>query len=142
MNSIDPTTALAAALRAQFARLHARGPDGTPAKLARPVASPAQNRYPQTSKDGRATTEGGKEDLATNVAKRVGAIDPSDPDRRRKAFTAFLESLLLDEWGAQLINDPAFHQLVADVQGQMTTDPSQQPLIDRATDLLLATPQR
>src|SRR5688572_7881397 len=44
-------------------------------------------------KDGPRAPAG--ESLAGIVARRVLAIDPGDPDRRRKAFRVFLESVLL-----------------------------------------------
>lgn len=73
------------------------------------------------------------------MARRVAGIAPDDPLRRRKALRVFLESLLLDEWGSQLINDPGFHQLVSKVQDELEANPSMQPLIEEVVDRLLDT---
>jgi hypothetical protein len=79
--------------------------------------------------------------LGAVVARRIQAIDPNDPDRRRKAFRVFLESVLLAELGEALINDPAFYQLVDQVQGQMHSDADLARAMDEAADLLLARPR-
>jgi len=76
-------------------------------------------------------------DLAAVIARRVQAIDAADPDAGRRAFRLFLESVLLLELGEDLINDPAFYQLVDDVEGQMRADTELAPLMERAGDLLL-----
>jgi hypothetical protein len=75
------------------------------------------------------------------IARRVQAIDPGDPDRRRKAFRVFLESVLLAELGEALINDPGFYQLVDQVQSRMQTDADLARAMDEAADLLLARPR-
>ena len=67
----------------------------------------------------------------------MAVIEHSDPDRRRKALRVFLESLLLKEWGQQLINDPGFQQLVDGVQVQMEADAALRPLMEQAADRLL-----
>ncbi len=79
--------------------------------------------------------------LGAVIARRIQAIDPSDPDRRRKAFRVFLESVLLAELGEALINDPAFYQLVDQVQAQMHSDADLARAMDEAADLLLARPR-
>jgi hypothetical protein len=71
----------------------------------------------------------------------VLVIDPDDPQRERKAFRIFLESVLLAELGDELINDPAFYQMVEDVQLQMEGDPELASAISQAAKLLLA-PQK
>lgn len=77
------------------------------------------------------------ETLADVVARRIGAIDAADPDRRRKAFRVFLESVLLAELGEALINDPAFYQIVDQVLAAMEADEELAPAIDEAAGLLL-----
>jgi hypothetical protein len=79
--------------------------------------------------------------LGAVIARRVQAIDPDDPDRRRKAFRVFLESVLLVELGEALINDPGFYQLVDQVQTRMQTDADLARAMDEAADLLLARPR-
>lgn len=75
--------------------------------------------------------------LDVTVARRVRAIDPQDPDRRRKAMRVFLESVLLAELGESLINDDGFYQLVEQVQQQMAADSGLAEIMDQAADLLL-----
>jgi hypothetical protein len=75
------------------------------------------------------------------ITRRVQAIDPDDPDRRRKAFRVFLESVLLAELGEALINDAGFYQLVDQVQTRMQADAELARAMDEAADLLLARPR-
>lgn len=78
------------------------------------------------------------QDLGEAIAVRVAAIDPFDPDRPRKAFRAFLESVFIAEFGADLINDAGFHQLVERIHREMERDPALAKLIDQASAALLA----
>jgi hypothetical protein len=93
----------------------------------------------RASRRGTSTSQAAqtREDLATRIARRVAVIDKGDPDRRRKAFRVFLESLMLDEWGAQLLNDPGFHQLVDTVQAQMESNAELRSLMNEASERLL-----
>lgn len=74
------------------------------------------------------------------VGQRVKALDPDDPKRGRKAFRIFLESVLLSEFGEDLINDPGFYQMVDDVQTAMEQEPQIADAIGKAVTLLLAAP--
>lgn len=86
----------------------------------------------------RSNTRSGKGSVLSGlIAKRVGALDKADPDRGRKAFRIFLESILLAEFGDALINDPAFYQMVDDVQIQMEKNPDVAALMRQATTQLL-----
>lgn len=80
--------------------------------------------------------------LQALVVQRVRAIGDEDPQRRRKAFRIFLESILSAELGGQLINDPAFHQMVDNVQQSMEANPELLPAIERAGDFLLASARK
>lgn len=71
------------------------------------------------------------------LARRVSAISPDDPRRRQKAFRAFVEMRLLDEFGAQLANDAAFQQLVDDVVLGMDADAALRGEIEALADRLL-----
>lgn len=77
-------------------------------------------------------------DLFTLVGQRVKAIDPDDPQRGRKAFRVFLESVLVAELDESLINDPQFYRVVDDVQRQMEADPQVAASIDAAIRHLMA----
>lgn len=70
------------------------------------------------------------------LQQRVAALDPADPQRGRKAFRIFLESVLLAEFGEELINDPAFYAMVDQVQLAMEDDPQIAGTIARAADSL------
>ncbi|SEL71551.1 hypothetical protein SAMN05216359_114117 [Roseateles sp. YR242] len=84
--------------------------------------------------------EGGRQAVASLVLRRIKFIEPTDPDRRRKAFRIFIESVLLFELGNELINDPKFYDLVDEVESRMRGEPSLVNSIDHAADLLLAAP--
>lgn len=71
------------------------------------------------------------------ITRRVKAIAPDDPRRGRKAFQIFLESILIANFGEQLINDPAFYQLVDRIQTSMESDAELRQLIDAAISHLL-----
>jgi hypothetical protein len=55
---------------------------------------------------------------------RVRSIASDDPQREHKAFRMFLEATLLEQFGSDVINDPAFYQLVDQVHTQMCNDPA------------------
>lgn len=61
-------------------------------------------------------------DLASVVAQRIQALAKDDPQRKRKAVRIFLESLLLEHMGPELLRDPSFAALVDTVHGQMEQD--------------------
>lgn len=81
------------------------------------------------------------ETLEALIGQRINSIDRDDPNRGRKAFRVFLESVLLSHFGEHLINDPKFYQLVDDVQASMEADAELRKLVDSAIQhLLSATP--
>jgi hypothetical protein len=123
MTRIDGTARLAEIIRRQV--------DAARDAARRPSANDQATR----AAGGGAPTGTGP--LADVVARRIRGIDEADPDRRRKAFRIFLESALLAELGQQLINDPGFYELVAQVQAQMEADTALASAIDEAGDLLL-----
>ena len=116
MSGVSSVGQLVAVIQSQFAT-----------KL-RPAAAKRGSR--------RAATAGGQS-LAQLIELRVAQIDLEDPNRGRKAFRVFLEAVLLQELGGDLNADPAFHQLVDDVQRALEADVRCQPLIqDAITNLL------
>lgn len=123
MTRIDAAARLAEIIRRQVDAARDAG--------RRPPTAGSRPRTP----DGAASTSSGL--LAAVVARRIRAIDETDPDRRRKAFRVFLESVLLAELGQTLINDPGFYQLVEQVQVQMEADTGLAQAIDEAGELLL-----
>jgi hypothetical protein len=123
VTSIDPATQLAALIRVQVASLRRR--EEVKTKIGRrPAAAPDK-------------TSGAPRDLAALVAQRIRSIAPEDPQRERKAFRMFLETVLLSELGQSLVGDPAFVQMVDQVQGQMEKDPELAQASRDAARLLL-----
>lgn len=53
------------------------------------------------------------------IAARLGTIEAADPDRVSKSLRIFLEAVLLEEFGSDLVEDPAFHDLLAAVHASM-----------------------
>lgn len=88
-----------------------------------------------TKRRSRAKTAPAKS--AGLISQRVKALDPADPQRGRKAFRIFLESVLLNELGQELINDSAFYQMVDQVQQTMEQDEKIAAAIEKAVASLL-----
>ncbi|WP_332879679.1 hypothetical protein [Massilia sp. S19_KUP03_FR1] len=106
MTTIGPVQQIVAAIRAEMG---ARVPAGAANRRAGASASSANTAVRKRS--------------AGLLAERVRALDPLDPERGRKAFRIFLESVLLAELGEELINDPAFYTMVDQVQRTMESSP-------------------
>lgn len=145
MSSIDPANQLAALIRAQIgaqARAKAQkesggrvrsgkaddsidmagrqGPGGAAAELSSSSSKAAQERS-----------------LQHIVSLRVRALSPDDPQRPRKAFRIFLESVLTQEFGRDRASDPGFHQLIDQVMHQMEGDEGLNCAVLQAGEILL-----
>jgi hypothetical protein len=79
-----------------------------------------------------------EENLGPLIELRVRQIGRDDPQRGRKAFRVFLEAVLLSHFGSGMVNDPAFHQMVDDIQLAMEGNVECARLIDSAIAQLLA----
>jgi hypothetical protein len=91
---------------------------------------------------GKPTTKKAAEPPAfTELLKRVASLAPDDQERERKAFRYFLEAALVSDLGANLVNDPKFHQLVDIVQQRMEAQPELLAASKRAARLLLDLPR-
>lgn len=124
MSTIDPTSKLLAHIRAE-------------ALTWRREMPAAAGRNPSTvSARG---TPSNAEDLLAQVAQGVVAIDPDDPSRKRKAFRIYLGSVLANELGLHLLNDPGFDDLVGRVQDSMEQNAQLHAAMERAGELLLET---
>jgi len=128
MTRIDSAAQLAALIRRQVATLRA------PARSGQALASPDG----ESAKSSKPTSAESADDVAGLISRRVRSIDPDDPQRARKAFRVFLESVLLSELGDGLINDPGFYQMVDHVQNQMEADPHLAQAIREAAAVLLS----
>lgn len=119
MTTIDPSQRLAAALRQQLAALReragAQGPGG--AARASGVAAPR---------------------LFAGRLQQLQGIDPTDPDRHRKAVRCYLEGQLAREFGSAVLNDPVFPQMLDAVQDQMQGDVQTAAAVHALGEMLLA----
>jgi hypothetical protein len=123
MTGINSVQQIVATIRAEMAsRVAQGGVRGLKPELKRPARS-------------KAATAGTR--MGGLINQRVAALDPADPQRGRKAFRIFLESVLLGEFGEELMNDPAFYQMVDDVQQSMEGDARITAAIDKAVASLL-----
>lgn len=128
MTRIDGPGHLADLLRRRLDSLkNARGSVATAS-----ASSPRSAGQEQT-----ASSTDHKHDIAGALLKRVQMISSEDPERERKAFRAFLESMLLAELGDSLNNDAGFYQMVDQIHEQMESDPDLAAAIQEAARLLL-----
>lgn len=132
MSTIVGVDQLVAAIQAQLA---ARVRTPAPAAGAQ-VRGAAPQAKPRPGKAGRYD----QQNLAGLIALRIRHIAPDDPQRGRKAFRVFLEAVLLSHLGEALVGDPAFFQLVDDVQAALEADTACAAMVDSAIDQLLAPP--
>ena len=124
MDPLDPAQQLAALIRVQVASLRRRQGGGRAASA--PAAAPADSASAQ-------------QDLSAIVAQRIRAIPRDDPQRERKAFRLFLETVIVAELGTALVNDPSFAVMIDHVQRQMESDPQlAQASLEAARALLKA----
>jgi hypothetical protein len=149
---IDPTTQLAAMIRAQFAaqfrsqqaatmrggvsgRRPGRKLEDTPVGVG---------RDPGGELSGGLDSSGSQSDAAQlqqMVALRVRALSPNDPQRERKAFRLFLESVLVQSFGRDRLDDKGLEQMVDTVLQRMEGDPQLHAALREAGSLLLSAPQ-
>ena len=126
---IDRSSQLAVMIRAQFAaQLHAQAKDRPEAKQV----------APRNTDDPGQLTEKGEAQLQQLVALRVRALSPDDPQRQRKAFRLFLESVLMQAFGRERLDDRGFDQMVDAVLQRMESDAELFAALREAGDLLLA----
>jgi hypothetical protein len=123
MSTIDPSTRL-------LAQIHALALDARQRLGARPDSRVRGDRPP-------ASAPADPRDWLAQVARAVVAIEPNDPDRRRKAFRVYLQAILARECGVRQTDDQGFQALVDRVQQSMEADPRLRKAIDTAGDLLL-----
>ncbi|WP_124446880.1 hypothetical protein [Paucibacter sp. KBW04] len=72
-----------------------------------------------------------------SMGLRLRAIDPRDPDRRRKVLRLFVEAILLDEFGDDLLFSADFQQLVDRTLGELDAHQSSSQVLNRAFDELV-----
>ena len=134
MAMIDPSTQLAAMIRAQFgAQFRAQ------AKNRSIAGRDAAHVEVAPRRDGDSPRPGGDEtQIQQRVALRVRALSPDDPQRQRKAFRLFLESVLVQAFGRDRLDDRGFDQMVDAVLQRMESDAELGVALREAGDQLLA----
>jgi hypothetical protein len=120
VSSIDPASQLAALIRVQVASLRRQQAAASGRPSAQAKVPPAESG-----------------DLAAQVAQRIRSLRFDDPQKERKAFRMFLETVLLSEMGPELVGDPQFQKMVDHVQQQMESDPELSKATHDAAALLL-----
>lgn len=124
MTRID-TSALGALLRTQLQakaqHSSAQDPALTQSSARGTGGQDLARQSPSTPKDGLKITA--QLALETKWVQRLQGISPDDPERKRKAFRIFLESVLEKELGAAFQSDIQFAQVVEQVLQQIESDP-------------------
>lgn len=92
---------------------------------------------PEPAGAGDRPTADAQQALQQRIANRLGAIDANDPDRHGKGLKVFLEAVLLEEFGSELAEDPAFQQVLVEVHTAMLASPELAPLLRDAMAHLL-----
>jgi len=100
-------------------------------------AGPFEPRLRRGEAAGGVAAKSPPKDVVALIGQRIRAIDRDDPNRGRKTFRVFLESILLSELGEDLIVDAQFYRVVDDVQRQMETDPYTQDSVSAAIHELM-----
>jgi hypothetical protein len=121
---------IVAVIRQQIAAPVATAADMTPTAAPRTKTKASSGAHSR-----RRPKHGG---LSKLIVHRVGVLQKDDPERGRKAFRIFLESVLINELGENLINDPGFYQMVSDIQVQMENNPDIEKVMREAIERLLA----
>lgn len=154
---IDPSTQLAAMIRAQFAaqfraqaKSSERGGTADCRAALREAAAGASGRNVdgQGGGPGSANAQGSGFSKDTEsarlqqlVALRVRALSPDDPQRERKAFRLFLESVLVQAFGRDRLDDRGFDQMIDTVLHRMEGDAELHAALREAGGLLLSEAQ-
>lgn len=149
---IDPSTQLAAMIRAQFAaqfrtqtKPQERGGEaGEKVAAGRSATggfkSASQGGGDRSAADVQVDATPNAQDarLQQLVTLRVRALSPDDPQRERKAFRLFLESVLIQSFGRDRLDERGFDQMVDTVLQRMESDPELQAALREAGGLLLS----
>lgn len=83
-----------------------------------------------TSTNSRAPAECSIEQLESRIADRIGSLDGDDEHFSQKAVQIFVESVVLWEFGDQLLTDPRFPEMARQVSKSLREHDSLQTKID------------
>lgn len=112
MTRIDAASALTALLKSR-PEVGGTGVGEVAASTKRPV-----ERQDQAKVENQTGLQ-----LEPGMLRRIKSIPHDDPERRRKAFRMFMESVLLNQLGKSLLGEPEFDRLVDAVLLQIEQDP-------------------
>ncbi|HSW06373.1 hypothetical protein [Aquabacterium sp.] len=96
-------------------------------QLGIPLQQPGRQGLPASKR-----SESQRPSKVATLAASLAAIDPTDPQRRRKALRAFVEATLQDEFGSELIMSLDFQSTVDRTIDAMFDDPSLAGMLDEA----------
>lgn len=103
------------------------------AAVKRPAGGVVPQRQAQTG------AQAAQSHVAT-LASRLGALRPDDAQRPRKALRLFIEAVLLDEFGSELVLTTEFESLVDRALSAIEGDESLRDTLLQATQELLVKP--
>lgn len=115
---MDPVSKLGRALAVIRRAASGKQPNGAAQRQSAPRSD---GPPPQASTDAQ---------LRAEIARRLRAVAPNDPNRRDTSVRVFLEQVLLREFGAQALGSPRFQNAVRDVQQVMDADPGVRAELD------------
>ena len=85
---------------------------------------------------GAARGQAAREPLEVGLRRRIGAIDRKSPEGRSKAARAFVETVLLAEFGEELLTDPGFGEMLNEMSAMLAGDAELDARLGRALDEL------
>lgn len=94
-------------------------------RVASEAAAKREGRPPLQQRNAAQTGGPERADIAAlrnRISDTVRAINPDDPGRNQKAMQAFVENVLAWQFGDNILNDPGFTNLVAEVQAMLEKD--------------------
>lgn len=56
------------------------------------------------------------------IKTKLTELDLKEPEHQERAATIFLETILANEWGMQIIEDPRFYDMLAEIRSIMLSD--------------------
>ncbi|WP_172200496.1 hypothetical protein [Niveibacterium sp. COAC-50] len=107
--------------------------------LAAAIQRAVAQRQPRAQRRASAKVRGQTPRANTALAgliDRARAIDPQNPQREQLALRLFIEGVLIAELGERIALEPAFAQLVRDVEDTLRATPAIQADLRRAAQAL------
>lgn len=95
----------------------------------------------RTAAGGAAATGGAAlpGDVRDVITTRLRALDPDEPQFADRATEAFVEGVLLDEFGADMTNDAKFRQVILGVARELRSEPETAVELDQLFRILRRT---